>query len=468
MKEVKMPAKVSRREFLKLAALTGTGAALAACAPAAAPAPAPAAPADATQAPEAPVAEAPAGEKKKLIFSSYTWSGYEAAMRDVIAGWNTDHPEVEVEGQYIAEDYWTKLQTQLAGGTPPDVGISDYGRMLIYAKDGVILNITELVARDSFPLDKMFPGAVAQYRWAKGDFDSGGEGGDMYGLPSDAQSHIICYNKKMFDEAGVAYPTDDWTWDDLVEMGKKITNADENKWGMLSISPWIITKGNFLFSSDGANHSADFKTSKVDTPESIEAWKWNWDLIYTHKIAPAPGAVVPTNPFMSGQVAMVVDGVWWISDFANIADFEWDVALYPKHPKTGKRTTSLESDGWWIFKATKEVDLSWSLLQYLANEAGQKRFGDLNYVIPSCFPEVGQEWYSRKPPENRLKVLDNIKQESHKVDYTYYDFFNTWDAYRPPIEAAFADGTDIEAACTEAAQIHNEELTAAWERFQAT
>ncbi len=92
-----MPAKVSRREFLKLAALTGTGAALAACAPAAAPAPAPAAPADATQAPEAPAAEAPAGEKKKLIFSSYTWSGYEAAMRDVIAGWNTDHPDVEVE-----------------------------------------------------------------------------------------------------------------------------------------------------------------------------------------------------------------------------------------------------------------------------------------------------------------------------------------------------------------------------------
>ena len=37
----------------------------------------------------------------------------------------------------------------------------------------------------------------------------------------------------------------------------------------------------------------------------------------------------------------------------------------------------------------------------------------------------------------------------------------------PPIEAAFADGTDIDAACVEAAQIHNEELTAAWERFQA-
>ena len=388
-------------------------------------------------------------------------------MREVIASWNAEHPEVTVEQQYIAEDYWTKVQTQLAGGTPPDVGIADYARVVPYAKSGVLLDITELIARDSFPLDDMFPSAVAQYRWANGDFDSGGDGGNMYGLPSDAQSHIIAYNKSMFDEAGVAYPTDDWTWDDLVEMGKKIAKPDENKWGMQVIEPTIFTKGNFLFSGDGANHGQDFKKSMIDTPESVAAWKWNWDLIYTHKIAPPPGAQAQTNPFMSGQVAMVVDGVWWIADFANITDFEWDVALYPKHPDTGKRTTSLESDGWWIYKSTQDVEMSWSLLQFLSNQVGQARFGELNYIIPSCFPTVAEKWYTQKPPENRPKVLENITQESHKVDLTYYEFWTCWAAYSPSLQAAFADGTDIEAACVEAAQIHNEELTAAWERFQA-
>lgn len=388
-------------------------------------------------------------------------------MRDVITGWMAENPGVEVEQQYIAEDYWTKVQTQVAGGTPPDVGISDYGKVIVYAKDGVLLNIDDWIDRDSFPLDKLFPSAVAQYRWAEGDFGSGGEAGKMYGLPSDAQSQIIAYNKNMFDEAGVAYPTDDWTWDDLVTMGKAITKSDENKWGMQVIAPEIMTKGNFLFSANGANHTPDYKQSMIDAPESVSAWKWNWDLVYTHQIAPPPGAQAQTNPFMSGQVAMVVDGVWWISDFANITDFEWDVALFPKHPQTGKRTTSLESDGWWVFKATQEPDLSWSLLQYLANEAGQTRFGDMGYVIPSCFPEIGKKWYSQKPPENRLKVLDNIVQESHKVDYTYFEYFTCWAAYGPALQAAFADGTDIVAACTEAAAIHNEELAAAWERFQA-
>lgn len=452
-----MTEQLTRRGFLKVAGISLAGAALAACAPAA-PAGAPA---------EEAAPEKAAEGKKKLVFSSYTWSGYEAAMRSVIEAWNQEHPDVVVDGQYIPEDYWTKLQTQVAGGTPPDVGIADYGRMLPYAKSGILLPITELITRDQFPIDKMLPGAVAQYRWKTGDFDSGGEGGDMYGLPSDAQSHIIAYNKTMFEEAGVALPTDDWTWDDLVTAGKAITKPDENKWGMQYISPWILTKGNFLFSAGGANHSADFKQSLLDAPETIEAFKWNWDLIYTHKIAPPPGAQAQTNPFMSGQVAMVVDGVWWISDFAAITDFEWDVALFPKHPRTGRRTTSLESDGWWIFKATKDVELSWSLLKYLSDEAGQKRFGELNYVIPSCFPEVGKEWYSRTPPANRLKVLENIQLESHKVDYTYFEFFTCWDAYRPPIEAAYADGTDIEAAMKEAAQIHNEELKKAWDKFMA-
>ena len=196
-------------------------------------------------------------------------------------------------------------------------------------------------------------------------------------------------------------------------------------WGMQMISQGILSKGNFLFSAGGANHSADFKKSMLDAPESIEAFKWNWDLAYTHKIAPAPGAQAPTNPFMSGQVAMVVDGVWWISDFAAIKDFEWDIALFPKHPKTGKRTTSLESDGWWIFKSTKNPDLSWSLMKSLVDENGQKRFNDLNYVIPSCYEEVAQAWYKQTPPANRPKALQNILEDSVKVDYTYFDYFNT-------------------------------------------
>ena len=462
-----MSERVSRRAFLGLMGAGMAGAALAACAPKAPQATQP--PAEATKpAEEAPTQAPEAPAAAKIIFSSYTWSGYEAAMRGLIEDFMAANPTIEVEGQFVPEDYYTKLQTQIAGGTPPDVGIADYGRVVSYAKSGVLLAIGDLVATSNFPIGDMIEGAVAQYRWADGDFDTGAQGGELWGLPSDAQGQIFAYNKTMFDEAGVGYPTDDWTWDDLVAAGKAITNPDANRWGFLVPHWGMQVRGYFVWQAGGEWVSPDFKTQKLDMPETAEAWKWVWDLIYTHKVAPPPGLQAATNPFMSGQVAMTIDGVWWVADFANITDFEWDLALLPKHPKTGKRTTSVESDGWWIFKATKEVEASWMLMSHLANKDGQRKFGELNYVIPSCFPEVGEEWYTQKPPDNRKKALDNLVQDSRKAYITHFEVWTILGQCMPPIDAALTDGTPIEPAIQEAAQIMQDELDKAWELYNQT
>src|SRR5262245_12119360 len=160
---------VSRRAFLKLAGTGTAGAFLAACGAATAPTPAeaPAAAATTAPAPAAPTTAPAAPEAQKIVFSSYTWSGYEDSMNKVIAAWREENPGVEVEGQYVAEDYWTKLQTQVAAGTAPDVGISDYGRTVSYAKNGVLLPLDDLIAGDKYPMDQLLPAGVSQYRWRK-------------------------------------------------------------------------------------------------------------------------------------------------------------------------------------------------------------------------------------------------------------------------------------------------------------
>ena len=326
-----------------------------------------------------------------------------------------------------------------------------------------VLDITNYIASAKFPIDKEFPGATSQYRWANGDFSSGAKGGNYYGLPSDAQSQIFAYNKKMFDAAGVAYPTDDWTWDDMLAAAKKITKADANQWGIQAIDQSILFKGNFVWAAGGALHTPDFTKSMLADPKTIEAYKWDWDLIYTHKVAPPPGMAGQQNPFMSGQVAMYVDGVWWLTDFANgIKDFDWDVALMPKHPTTGKRTVTMESDGWWVYKGAKDPDTSFNLLSYMANPDGEKLFIKANDCIPSTFQEVAQEWYATKPPEHKSKVLDNINQDSAAVDFTYFEFGTITNAVWPVIGKAFSDGTDITAAMKDADNVMNEELTKAW------
>ena len=142
------------------------------------------------------------------------------------------------------------------------------------------------------------------------------------------------------------------------------------------------------------------------------------------------------------------------------------MAMMPKHPRTGSRVTTIESDGWWVFKGTKEVDASFRLLTRLAGEEGQRKFGELEYVVPSCFPEVGTEWYSKTPPENREKALDNLVEESRKAFITFNEVWTVLGACMPPVEAAFADGLDIDAAIQECNEIAQEELDRAWELFE--
>lgn len=472
-----MSQSFSRRSFLKTAVTVTGAAALTACQPAAstsAPASDTSAPA-ATEAPKdsattAPVDNPPAAGKKKLVFSSYTWSGYDVAINKVIDAWIATQPagSVEVERQFSdGATYWDKLQTQIAANTPPDLGIADYARLISYAKNGTLLNISDRIKMSDLALDKFMPTALAQYRWAKGDFDSGSEGGDYYGFPSDAQAYIMVYNKKMFDAAGVAYPTDDWTWNDMLEAAKKLTIPEKEQYGFY-IDPFLIWKGIWVKAAGGSVVSADYKKSMLTSPETKEAITWLWDAIYTHKVATPPPPPNSNQPFLDRKVAMTIDGIWWIPDFnKGLEAGEYDVCQLPKHPKTGKRTTSVESDGWWIFKGAKEPDLAFDLLKYMASPTGQKTFTDLGYIIPSCIPEIATPWYSVKPPENKAKVLENITGDSIKVGITYFEFFTMANVVQPKLVEAWSNGADINQVLEEAEKMMNTELDTAWALYNS-
>ena len=450
---------ISRRDFLKASLAVSGGAFLAACAPKAL---------NGTTAPATKVS-VPAGAKK-LVFSSYIFQGFQDAMNSVIDGWIATKPagSVVVERQYSdAAPYWDKIQTQVVGGTPPDCGISDYGHTVTYAKEGALLNITDRIKNSNFPLDKFIPGALAQYRWKAGDFDSGNPVGDYYGLPGDAQSQIFAYNKTMFDAAGVSYPTDDWTWDDLRAAAIKLTDPSKNQYGFyLDPEAEMFLRQIFVSAAGGSIYSSDSKTSGLSLPGTLEALQWYWDLVWKDKAAMPPFTKPTTQPFAEKKVAMTVEGVWWIADFdKGVGTGAWDVALLPKHPKTGKRTTSVESDGWWIYKGSKEPDLAWDLVQYLAGLTGQKIFSGLNYIIPSCIPTVASDWYGQKPPDHRAKILDNLNMDSAKIFYTNFEAATIENVYGPILLKAFFDGSDLMPALKDAEASMNDELATAWDLY---
>ena len=80
--------------------------------------------------------------------------------------------------------------------------------------------------------------------------------GKLYGLPNGTQTMVMYYNKKMFDDAGIAYPKDGWTWDEFSDAAKKLTKADGSVYGYglsssyFQLTPWWSTNDAYPTTDD--------------------------------------------------------------------------------------------------------------------------------------------------------------------------------------------------------------------------
>src|SRR6266545_6336439 len=132
-------------------------------------------------------------------------------------------PNVEVVHDIFAaanadDSYTLKLYTLFAAGTPPDIWGFGQNYFGFWAR-GMVADITQRSNRDKVNLDQFLPGLADKFKIK----------GKHYGLPQlTTFGTLLFYNKNLFDEAGLKYPTVDWedkTWnfDKLLEYAQKLT-----------------------------------------------------------------------------------------------------------------------------------------------------------------------------------------------------------------------------------------------------
>jgi multiple sugar transport system substrate-binding protein len=92
-----------------------------------------------------------------------------------------------------------------------------------YGTNGMLMDLTDRIAKSTVVNVANFPAdLVALYTFS----------GRNYAIPKDLDTIALWYNKKIFDEAGVAYPNDNWTWDDLKAVAVKLTDPAKGRYGM--------------------------------------------------------------------------------------------------------------------------------------------------------------------------------------------------------------------------------------------
>lgn len=149
-----------------------------------------------------------------------TWNENQRdSIQATIDGFEAENPDIKVELQITPwGEYWTKLEAAATSGNMPDIVTMHTNQIERYVNGGVMASMDDLADYDdTFSYDNYNEGITNLYVYD----------GVHYGVPKDKDCVVLVYNKKIFDNAGVAYPTSDWTWDDLKDAAEKLTGQGQ-------------------------------------------------------------------------------------------------------------------------------------------------------------------------------------------------------------------------------------------------
>ena len=411
----------------------------------------------ATPAPKGPV---------NLVLADYVYDMED--QQKLVDMWNADHPDMPMEGQFAPWDtYWTKIQTQIAGGQVPDVIDMSAFYVVVLAFRNGLLNIDPLIERDSFPIGDFYPTSVETFRWQYGQIRVGE--GPLWAMPESAQcGDMFYYNKSIFDKEGIPYPDDSWDWDKLLAVAKALTKTASDgtteQWGLIVPADARMIWWPYTWQAGGEQFDDEMKNSLAESEPSVTALQRVVDYFQVDKVCPLPGSM-QMHPFMSGKVAMCYDGYWMATmTFTEITEFGWDVAAPPKGPV--KRQIGLGCDAWSIMSGSKNIDAAWEFLKWASIDKG----GDfIVQYINAGFPykPLARKYTYAKdrtlPPQS-LWIYDDLINEAH-IEYCAGNYAEYASAATSEVEAAVIGKKTPQEAARDAATNVNSILAEAWKKY---
>lgn len=346
---------------------------------------------------------APTTAPEPVTLTYFTFSAAPDHLEDLdamIKAFQVTHPNINIKVETAPfDEYFTKLQTRIAGGTAPDIFELNYENFVSYASKGVLLDMSTQSAQDSsFSADVYYPRAYEAFNL----------NGMQLGLPASFSTVVLYYNQSLFDKAGLSYPTADWTWADAVEAAKKINDPANGVYGLYSpIQFWEFYK---KAAQNGCSFfNADKTEATVNAPECVEALQTMVDFVQKDKVVPSDADMAGMSDgdmFAQGKLGMIVTGIWMYTSFKDAA-FTWDIAV---EPGMATHATHFFANGVSVFAATQHPQEAWEWAKFFTSspEAATRRV-EASWELPAVSDTSAFEAYlSQTPPANRQAVLDSL------------------------------------------------------------
>ena len=300
-----------------------------------------------------------AGAQEKTQIRLGTWAAVEEAaeLQVVLDAVNAEATDFEIISEPQPADYYTKLQTTIAGGTAPDLFWLSQEFVAGYASLGAVLDLSERLEADESPAADLSDYFEPILRTAQYE-------GKTYGLPWISQPVMLYYNPALFEAAGVAEPDETWDWDMFKQAAEQLTDAEAGIYGT-SFNSWPPT-AMFIWQAGGDIISEDLSSCPIDSPEAIAGAQFYADIIYNETYA-VPEATITEQGFgemvKAGKVAMFYGGAGDDLDYAAKKDpvnAVIKMSMVPSGPAS--RTTFAWTASTVVNEASENPDMAFKAL----------------------------------------------------------------------------------------------------------
>ena len=269
--------------------------------------------------------------------------------------------------------------------------------------------------------------------------------GKQYALPHDIDHRVWIYNQDLFDAMGVAYPKENWTWDDLLAIGKGVTKPDDNQYlvtpGVVSFqdySDWVWQAGGSIFNEDGTH-------TNLSEPANVQGMQFLVDLFKKYKYAPAPGLKMGDIgvTFDTGKIAMNMTATGAMAGQLSKPtwDFKWSAVFAPMGPVSAQGFT--KSNGFGIPKGTKTSDLAWAFIEWWYSDETQTKFAEMGELVPRS--DLRDTLSLKSLPEHLRPALLAASKNARGLER-----FPGWDvtqrAWKNELDTAISGDVSVEEA----------------------
>ena len=293
------------------------------------------------------------------------------------------------------EDPLEEMKKLLTGDNPPDVVMMDLPQMSELISENMLTQLDPLITKSKFDTSDIVPAVIEGIK-EMGD-------GKLYALAPTFYSSVLLYNKKPFLDAGVDFPKDGMTWDEIFELARRVaTGEGEDRVYGFSFTPYAYGGPDNLFYEMNV-YTAPLQLKMfddngekmtVDSDQWERVWKTIIDL-YNEKIFPEPidfGKMRPGevtgpvrakpfqyNNFLSGRVAMTIANTYDINELINanknaatiegFTPIDWDIVTVPVHPEADGVGGNVYLNGLMGINAkAQNPDDAWKFIQFINSE----------------------------------------------------------------------------------------------------